>query len=59
MSLKKFQMICWHPNLLPEDVRFEHGGAKLVSSPGHHLTSVRPWLNHITAQKLWRFITLR
>ena len=22
---------------------FEHGGAKLVSCPGHHLTSLRPW----------------
>jgi len=30
-------------NLLPKDVRFEHGGAKLASCPGRHLTSLRPW----------------
>jgi len=29
--------------LLPKDLRFEHGGAKLVSCPGRHLTSLRPW----------------
>jgi len=28
--------------LLPKDLRFEHGGAKLVSCRGRHLTSVRP-----------------
>jgi len=29
-------------HLLPKDVRFEHGGAKLTSSPGRHLTSLCP-----------------
>jgi len=29
-------------NLLPKDLRFEHGGAERVSCPGRHLTSVRP-----------------
>jgi len=29
-------------HLLPEDVRFENGGAKLASCPGRHLTSLRP-----------------
>jgi len=29
-------------HLLPEDLRFEHGGAKLASCPGHHLNSLRP-----------------
>jgi len=28
--------------LLPGDLRFEHGGAKLASCPGRHLTSLRP-----------------
>jgi len=32
--------------LLPKDLRFEHGGAKLVSCPGRNLTSVRPCLLH-------------
>jgi len=27
--------------LLPKDLRFEHGGAKLASCPGRHLTSLR------------------
>jgi len=27
----------------PKSLRFEHGGAKLASCPGHHLTSLRPW----------------
>jgi len=35
-------------HLLPNDLRFEHGGAKLVSCPGLHLTSVRPCHLHIT-----------
>ena len=30
-------------NLLPKALRFQHGGAKLASFPGRHLTSVRPW----------------
>ena len=29
-------------NLLPKDLRFERGGAKLVSCPWCHLTSLRP-----------------
>jgi len=28
---------------LPKDLEFEHGGAKLASCPGRHLTSLRPW----------------
>ena len=30
--------------LFPKDLRFEHGGTKLVSCPGRHLTSLRPWV---------------
>jgi len=30
-------------HLLPKDLGFEHGGAKLASCPGRHLTSLRPW----------------
>jgi len=30
-------------HLLPKDLRFEHGGAKLASCPGRHLTSLRSW----------------
>jgi len=29
-------------HLLPEDLRFENGSAKLASCPGYHLTSLRP-----------------
>jgi len=29
-------------HLLPEDLWFENGGAKLSSYPGRHLTSLRP-----------------
>jgi len=29
-------------HLLPKDLRFEHGGAKLASCPGRHVTSIRP-----------------
>jgi len=28
-------------DLLPKDVNFEHGGAKLISCPWRHLTAVR------------------
>jgi len=31
--------------LLPKDLRFEHGGAKLASCPGRCLTSLRPCLH--------------
>jgi len=30
-------------HLLPKDLRFKYGGAKLASCPGCHLTSIRPW----------------
>jgi len=30
-------------NLLPKELRFEHGDAKLASWPWPHLTSLRPW----------------
>jgi len=30
-------------HLLPKDLSFEHGGAKVASCPGHHLTSLCPW----------------
>ena len=29
-------------NLLPKELRFKYGGAKLASCPGRHLTSLRP-----------------
>ena len=29
-------------HLLPKDLRFEHGGAKLASCPGRHLISLHP-----------------
>jgi len=29
-------------HLLPKNLKFEHGGAKLASCPGRHLTSLRP-----------------
>jgi len=29
-------------HLLPKDLNCEHGGAKLASCPGRHLTSLRP-----------------
>ena len=34
-------------HLLPKDLRFEHGGAKLASCPGRHLTSLRPWIQGV------------
>jgi len=36
-----------------ERLRFEHGGAKLVSCPGRHLTSIRPCMR----QRWFRFTT--
>jgi len=33
-------------NLLPKELRLEHGGAKLASCPGRHLTSLRPCMRH-------------
>jgi len=35
--------ILQYSTLLPEDLRFENGGAKLASFPGAHLTSLRPY----------------
>ena len=35
-------------NLLPKELRFEHGSAKLVSF-GRHLASLRPWGDHVQA----------
>jgi len=32
-----------HSYLLPKDLKFEHGGVKLASCSGRHLTSLRPW----------------
>jgi len=29
-------------HLLPKDLKFEHGGAKVTFSPGRHLTALRP-----------------
>jgi len=29
-------------DLLPKDLRFEHGGAKLATCPGRHQTALRP-----------------
>jgi len=37
-------------HLLPEDLRFEHGGAKLVSFPTRHLTSSRPCTSRLSGQ---------
>ena len=39
-------------HLLTKDFRFEHRGAKLLSCPGRHLTSVRPYIEakEISAQ---------
>ena len=37
-------------HLLPKDLRFEHGGAKLVSCPKRHLTSLRPCTSRLSSQ---------
>jgi len=34
-----FNAVHW----LPKDLNFEHGGTKLASCPGRHLTLLRPW----------------
>jgi len=31
-------------HLLPKDLSFEYGGAKLAPYPGRHLTLLRPWM---------------
>ena len=38
-------------HLLPEDLRFEHGGTKLASFPGRHLTSLSPVNLEISSAK--------
>jgi len=30
-------------DLLPKDLRFEHGGGEIASCPGRHLSSLRPY----------------
>jgi len=35
-------------HMLPKDLSFEYGGAKLASCSGHHPTSLRPCTTHIT-----------
>jgi len=42
-------------DLLPKDLKFEHGGAKLASCPEHHITSLRPWIRLITAMVSIKF----
>ena len=37
-------------HLLPKGLRFEHGGAKLVSCPGRHRTSLRPCTSRLFSQ---------
>jgi len=39
-----------------KDLRFEHGGAKLVSCPRRHLTSLRP-AHHDCLAKMAKFVT--
>jgi len=34
-------------HLLPNDLKFEHGGAKLTCCPGRHQTSLRPYVHQI------------
>jgi len=36
-------------HLLPKDLRFEHGGAKLASCPGRHLTSLRSCTSRLSS----------
>ena len=36
--------------MLPKDLRFEHGGAKLVSFPRRHLTSLRSCTSRLSSQ---------
>ena len=40
--------------LLPKDLRFENGGAKLASCSGCHLTLLRPWKSFVS-QVLYSF----
>jgi len=49
-------------HLLPKYLSFEHGGAKLASCPGRHLTSFHPWLsykqNYPVSQSVGAFFNL-
>ena len=36
--------------MLPKDLRFEHGGAKLVSLPRRHLTSLRSCSSRLSSE---------
>jgi len=38
--------------LLQKDLRFEHGGAKLASCPGRHLTSLHPCQKHCQFRRM-------
>jgi len=38
--------------MLPKNLSFEHGDAKLASCPGRHLTSLRPCLGGLSLQSL-------
>jgi len=53
---KKYQQCHKHffktVHLLPKDLRFEHGGAKLVSCPKRHLTSLRPCTSRLSFQNV-------
>ena len=41
-------------HLVPKDLRFEHGGVKLASCPGRHLSSLRPWSTCSLKYEIWR-----
>ena len=44
--------------LLPKGLIFEHGGAKLASCPGRHLTSLRPWCLGLLVGLSYSFLSL-
>jgi len=45
-------------HLLAKDLSFDHGGAKLASCPGRHLTSLRPCAGGITLCKFLKATTI-
>ena len=45
-------------HLLPKELRFEYGGAKLASCPGRRLTPLRPWV-HASLIPSHRYQTLQ
>jgi len=49
-----FNTVHWHPKA----IRFEHGGAKLVSCPGRHQASLCPWVWWIFQQIISRPYTV-